>query len=277
MKCPLTIVEEHHEVLPVWLALSEQLRSQNAPPMTLLRFDSHADMQCGCFSMDLRLLPTLKSEQITQIVLDEFHFDDFVLPAVYLGIFDRILWQRPAEIFGNTGFSEQKYVRSWQREGKCMIFGNGHSSEPESQHFMWEAASSLPSQLNIDVLDIEYDYFYCTHSPCIAQRLEISEAEYCRYEQNAYHFARLHFRTVAEEHDGRFELVFYPYNVSFPHPLELEDASLVASVHRFCDTILNTEMQPKLLTFCRAVHSGYCPQRQADIIEEILLSRLIDR
>jgi hypothetical protein len=132
----------------------------------------------------------------------------------------------------------------------------------------------LPPQLPIDVLDIEYDYFYCTHSPCIRQRLEITEAEYRRYEQDAYHFARLHFRTVAEKHGDRFELVFYPYNVPFPHPLEWEDKSLADSVHRFCDRILEAGIQPKLITFCRAVRSGYCPQRQAEMIEGILLDRV---
>ena len=283
MKCPLKIVEEHHEVFPAWLAMSKRARRSNAPPMTLLRFDSHADMEPGCFSTDLRQLPEIVCEtdgetecpeRINQIVRNEFHFDDFVLPAVYLGVFDRIIWQRPAVLFGDTSFSEQKYVRSWQREGKCMIFGNGRSEEPDAKHFVWEVGSVLSPQRDIDVLDIEYDYFYCTHSPCVAQRLEITEAEYRRYEQDAYHFARLHFRTVAEERHGRFEIVFYPYNVPFPHPLELDDASLSASVHRFCDAILDVGVKPKFITFCRAVHSGYCRRKQAEVIETILLNRL---
>ncbi|MDR2705969.1 MAG: UPF0489 family protein [Planctomycetaceae bacterium] len=269
----MIIVEEHHEVFPYWLRYFRQ--KKNATPMTLLRFDAHDDLRAGCFAADLRQLPD-NDNALQKRIRSEFHFDDYILPAVYLGIFNRIIWLRPETLFGNSVTSEQKYVRSWQQAGKSLILGNGQSSHIDAKHFTLETGSLQTLELlqNIDILDIEYDYFYCVRSPCIAQKLEITQEEYFRYTTNHYHFARLHFRTIAEEQEGRFYLVFYPYHQSLPSPLEIDNATLSASVHQFCETLTNSITPPKFITLCRAVHSGYCRQEQATLIEKILLEQL---
>ncbi|MDR2755390.1 MAG: UPF0489 family protein [Planctomycetaceae bacterium] len=269
----IIIVEEHHEVFPIWLHYFR--KKKDVTPMTLLRFDAHDDLRTGFFATDLRQLPN-DEISLQKIIHSEFHFDDYILPAVYLGIFDHIIWMRPEVLFGGSGSSEQKYVRSWQDAGKSLILGNGQSPNIDAKHFTLKTGSLQTSDLlqNIDILDIEYDYFYCVRSPCVAQRLEITHEEYRRYETGNYHFARLHFRTIAEKQDGRFYLVFYPYHCSFPSPLEIDNVTLSDSVHRFCETLINSETSPKLITLCRAVHSGYCRQEQALIIEEILLDQL---
>ncbi|MDR1964620.1 MAG: UPF0489 family protein [Planctomycetaceae bacterium] len=271
---PLYLVEEHHEVFPFWLQYC-----QGKEPMTLLHVDAHSDLQPGHFASGLQQLPDDK-KMLRNIVRNEFHFDDFILPAVYLGFFNRIIWLRPKILYGNTDFSVSKYVRSWRNRGTQLILGNGKldttDSVSDTRPFILEAAcfngENFPC--DFDILDIEYDFFYCVQSPCIAQRIEITEQEFSRYESDTYHFARLHFRTKTEEKDGRFFLVFYPWDEAIPGALEVNDETVIQSVHHFCDDLQRVAVVPKLITLCRARHSGYCPARQSQLIENILLNFL---
>ncbi|MDR2115507.1 MAG: UPF0489 family protein [Planctomycetaceae bacterium] len=270
---PLLIVEEHHEVLPIWLRFFK--RETIFSSRVLWHIDAHADLKPGCFATDLRRLIDVDEEMLQKFVHTELHFDDFILPAFYLGFFDRLYWIYPKQLYGNHHFSTQKYVRSWEQNGQQLIFGNGISSIADARNFHFEGGC-FPIEMCEDavtILDIEYDFFYCVQSPCIAKKIEITEQEFLRYENDPYHFARLHFCTTTVREEERYFLVFSPWKKTIPGPLEIEESTMIQSVHYFCDWIQDCAVRPQLITLCRATHSGYCPKQQSEKIESVILQR----
>ena len=89
---PIFIVEEHHEAFFIWrYAILQQMipRTGNA----LLHVDEHSDLNLPTLSTSLKELgPDLRDT--LSFIRQNFGISEFILPAVYQGLFNEIYWMR---------------------------------------------------------------------------------------------------------------------------------------------------------------------------------------
>jgi len=303
----LFIVEEHHEVLPIWLSYPQFLLSKK-----LLHVDYHSDMYLPTVDRPLQTWKELSKNDLLCTVFEQLHINDFIIAAIYLGIFNKIYWLQPTPIEQNIIKPDNKIppeeeynlplsafvtksvnmaVESLRSEGKHLIVKKNNISkkQPDSKSFLWGICNQTltegnrtPSPItqqastadNNFVLDIEFDYFLCNPQPCIKKRIEVSYAEFCSYQDNPYHFLRLHYHTKAYEHNGHYYVEFNPWVEESSLPQEISKRTLAGTIKKFTNWLNRIHITPSLITLCRAKQSGFCPEPAVDIIEELLISNL---
>jgi len=84
---PIHVVEYHNDVLPyIYRSIgSKHLPSEN---LTLLHFDSHPDLG---IPLDLECCDVFKKENL----YDKISIESWILPAVYAGHFNKVIWVKP--------------------------------------------------------------------------------------------------------------------------------------------------------------------------------------
>jgi hypothetical protein len=277
---PAVTVEEHHEAFFVW---NRAVREGELAPTgnTLLHVDEHSDMSLPRLRRPLSSIGGL--DDLARFTYDELDIGNFIWPAVYQGVFNRVLWMRHQH--RNAGGFRPMQICAKNEAATEFVTGS------KLQGTRWEDASdrramefvpvTTADEIRTDqpiVLDVDLDYFCSNEYPDYrGRRLEVTAAAHDDFVSNPYHFLRLApgSKVSAVREDGRFYLLF---NDQKEAPPATSDAGgieeRVADFERY---LREREVSPALIVLCRSVHSGYMPPAQLGLIEARLsaaLSRL---
>lgn len=278
---PLVVVEEHHECFYAWNYAVRRgwLRPDGN---TLLHVDEHSDLSLPRLR---RALASIGDDaDLARFTYDELDIGNFIWPAIYQGIFNRVVWLR----------QKHKSSESWKRMGLCaknteqteFITGStlAGTKYENAADLRWMEYSPVTtdSSLRTDqpvVLDIDLDYFCSNQHPDYGgQEIEITRAAFERFENDRYHFLRIApgSDVRAEARDGQYFLLFNQFSgkpaITVEEPVE---ANIEARITAFARYLERHSVQPALICVCRSLHSGYTPKEHCTFVEERLMHALL--
>jgi hypothetical protein len=285
-KMHVFLVEEHHEVFPVWHYALKRDLFRAAARNTLLHVDAHADMTATPYT---RPIPELSAplSAVREFTFGQLTIDSFILPAVYQKLFYEICWLGPEGAAAKRvglPLNEKKYfyARTFREQGRTLIVNEdpfrGFSDKPWQDRVPFcfhRMSQDLPfAPEGTVILDIDMDYFACSRLLDTSLRLEITASEFHRCSTEKY-TRLLHYRHVLEERDGRFYIRFTPRSdILDSHKETISQENILSSVHRFIEYLRKNGLQPAFITLCRSRHSGFTPEGAWRLIEESLLDGL---
>lgn len=280
---PLFIMEEHHEAFFVWhYAIQAGLMAPTGNK--LLHVDEHADIGAPRLFQSVDELGS-DLDAIHRFAFNELSCFEFIVPSLYQGLFDELVWLRQAP---ERKSDQLLIVRTPRRAGQLFDLVaynlvNGKRALPPSApadghqvRYLHQAEADPLPALNKVVLDIDLDYFSCEDAVNQAQRLEVTQAEFEAFQTNRYHFLRISqgSRIKMREEGGRFFLYLKNYQEAAPTPLRVSEETIVARLDRFAEFLARNHIQPQIIDIARSRFSGYTPSDQWAFIERQLLERL---
>ena len=271
------VVEEHHEAFYVWQYAVEN--AWTAPSgNTLLHVDSHADMSSPRLRRSLNSLVDLSD--FYEFTYRELDIGNFILPAVYQGLFDRILWLKYQHSASASG-SRQLAICARNQQGTEFLTAKSSELPDEMApadlrrfEYSYVTARQEPHPAEHLVLDIDMDYFCCNDFPILTNRqVEITAASYEEFHRNRYHFLRISpgAKVSAVEREGRYWLI-YEDLPGRPHG-PFSETSIQERIEEFVHYLAGY-VAPELIVLCRSVHSGYLPRELHSFVETNLITAL---
>ena len=279
---PLFVVEEHHEAFFIWqLAIRDGLMP--ARGNTLLHVDEHADLEAPDLSQPVKEA-VADLAQTYEFTFNELSCSEFIVPALYLGSFDDLVWMshsihtsdqllvvNSANDQGGRTFELRRFTIVNGRPAPFDVDAyDGHPARYRSQ----AVDECLPTLQNV-VLDIDLDYFSCANRQSSVRRIEVAKAEFESFRSNRYHFLRISQgnRVAMIEDDGRYFLRLDGRGGN-SQPRRVSEAEIVRRVDRLADVLHQSHIQPRLIEIARSRFSGYTPGDQWPFIEGVVLERL---
>lgn len=280
---PLFIMEEHHEAFFVW---HYAIRAGLMAPAgnSLLHVDEHADIGAPRLFQSVDELGD-DLQAIHRFTFDELSCFEFIVPSLYQGLFNELVWLRQAP---ERKSDQLLLVRTPQRAGRLFELTayrliDGKRVLPPSApaggqrvRYLHQADVDPLHALDKVVLDIDLDYFSCEDAVNQPQRLEVTQAEFEAFQTDRYHFLRINqgSRIKMREEDGRFFLYLKSYQEAAPTPLRVNEQTIVERLDRFAGFLRRNRIQPQIIDIARSRFSGYTPGDQWAFIERQLLERL---
>jgi hypothetical protein len=270
-------VEEHHEAFYVW---QYAVKSAWTPATgnTLLHVDSHADMSSPRLRRSMSSLVELSD--FCHFTYRELDIGNFILPAVYQGLFDRILWLKHQHSASASGL-RQLAICARNQQGTEFITAKSSELPDELApadvrrfEYSYVLAQHAPAQAEHLVLDIDMDYFCCNDFPELAHReVEITAASYEQFHRNRYHFLRISpgAKVAAVEREGKYWLVYE--DLPDRQHGSFSESSIQQRIQEFV-RYLAGYASPELIVLCRSVHSGYLPKELHRFVETNLIAAL---
>lgn len=270
------VVEEHHEAFFIWnYAILKQIISDRQN--TLLHVDEHADMNLPTLQTSLKeVRPDLRT--LFSFTWNQLSIAEFILPAIYQGIFNEIFWMRrdhkllaPEKTLnvvsekgeGRTLFVTDNFLRAgiFNPDRKAAVY---RQIRPDKS-----LAPSGPV-----VLDIDLDYFYCDYNTGEMYELQVTENAYKDFISNPYHKLRITAGTKmrVEEREGQYYFIYQSLLVQ-DQP-EIDRDKISERIAQFVNWLQENDIRPVLIDICRSRFSGYTPEEHWKWIEELLLQQL---
>lgn len=277
---PLVCMEEHHEAFWIWRRAAA-LGWLPGAGNRLLHVDEHADLRLPALTTSLHALEA-DADALHRFTYEELGIADFIVPSLYLGLFDRIDWLRRAH--HSAVRAKRLYVVSVEGDGRRLrLMDNGFQAgllDPAGRKRVEYRPIGLatPSDPSAStpkpwVLDIDLDYFHSDDPAAETLEIQITEAEYRAYRDDRYHRVRLSGgRARAFRRGGHYYYAFadQPDRASPP----FRRATIIGRIEAFGDWLKGQAVQPRLVTLCRSSISGYMPAEQVDWVERRLLATL---
>lgn len=280
---PFCVFEEHHEAFFVWhWAISKGIIAPTGN--TLLHIDEHADIGAPRLHRSLHSLGS-NLDEIDRFTFEELSCFEFIVPALYQKLFDQLLWirqhsvQKSDQLVGvhslngdgrsfELKVSNVKSINSIvspQLPNNCSVVRYRHQSTTDPV----PASESL-------VLDIDLDFFSCEDAVNLEQKLEVTQAEYEKFQEDRYHFLRIAqgSRIKMREEGGQFFLYLKNYPEPLPMPLRVSESEILQRLHEFVAYLKKNKVVPRLINSARSRFSGYTPSDQWQFIETNLIERL---
>jgi hypothetical protein len=272
------IVEEHHEAFFVWNYFAKK-NVLSARRNTLLHVDKHADMGRPVLQTSLKHCDG-DLRQLLSFTQRQLGIADFIVPAVYKGLFDQIYWiHRGCNLFETK---KTIHVVSQNGDGRnLLITDNIHYAgpfNPDRTHatiHQIEITNSIAPSGPV-VLDIDLDYFYCDDHGGGSWEIQVTEEEYTGFVTDPYHKLRLTLggRAQAEKRNGKFFFINHDHGIQDSQGVEKEKETINRRIQRFVDWLQHNSVEPVLIDICRSRFSGYTPERHWRLIEQRLLEKL---
>ncbi len=270
------IHEEHHEAFLLWhQAISKGLIDKKGN--TLIHVDSHSDFGCPNADQDINKLSE-DLEEIEDYTYWQLNIANFIVPALYKKIFDKLIWITPDH--KKESETKQHYIRTEKEEGKQFLMGSYNPFHSvnfpwhDSVQFSYIIANTehpITTATNA-VLDIDLDYFSCIKVPPTDINIEITEEEYYRIKADKYHPLRLSQKVSLAKEKSRFYL--RQHSPIIITGSKLNEGEIVKRMENFRDFLVKNKINPFFINICRSVKSGYTPNDQAVFIEENLIKML---
>lgn len=272
---PVYCIEEHNEAFYCWgLAIRDGVLE--AEKNLLFHVDHHDDLECGSYFIDFtRRIEDL--EERKRITYEKLGIADFIIPAIYEGIFSEIYNMKR---LGSGPFTHQEKVI--KRIGSNTLstadyvpFIHAPLRKKENGEYCFfryhEGGMDNTGRLKRVALDIDLDYFCWDDSLRTAglKRMEITREAYLEYLDNPYHPFRILPRRLlyAEEEKGRFYL---SYQEPRSAEKEADEEAVIRRAGRFMEWLKEQDWTPGMITVCRSAHSGYLPSHKALLVEALV-------
>lgn len=280
---PTFVIEEHHEAFLVWHhAIANHLipESDNC----LLHFDEHSDMSMPRLNISADHMGK-DQEAIQNFTYNELNIANFILVAVYQGLFDEVIWVKQQHKHLEPKRLNM-FVSSYNDLGKKLMTGKVSAEVTGGTEEIKSYREYRYSQLNgsqlevLDapfLLDIDLDYFSCTQNPYESKEIEveISETEYKRFQNDPYHKLRfITSRLETKIQDGKYYYVINKYDEIYESPLKMDEEVINMRLSAFFSQLAAQREKPMLITICRSRYSGFTPEDQWAFIENALLEGL---
>ncbi|MEZ5403205.1 MAG: UPF0489 family protein [Bryobacteraceae bacterium] len=277
---PVYVMEEHHEAFYVW---SQSVRDGVLAPVgnTLIHVDEHSDMSLPRFRRPLGSIAG--RSDLLDFTYNELDIGNFIWPAIYQGVFNRVCWVRLSHKSGAAWKSMNICAKNPARTEfitGSSLAGTPYENAPDAVRMEFCPVTTR-DKLRSDqpaALDIDLDYFYSNPYPDYGDRsIEITRGAYEQFQSDRYHFLKIApgSDVTAEIRDGRCFLRFnqYPAEPARESATEIE-LRIAGRIRDLAEWLRAAALVPRLVTVCRSVHSGYTPRTFAAFIESGLLDAL---
>ena len=281
MRIPTFILEEHNEAFYVWKKCIRQGIIKKKDNL-LLHFDDHADMQVPKFNHPLTEINSRNLNEIREFVYNDLTIASFIIPAVYLGIFNEVSWIRYDLPKDET---QKLYISSYFNDAKFLFLrpNNNKLTHDDRKEFIYKKIEStrinfLNKQKKDVCLDIDLDYFSCVVDPYTTNEviINITKEEYDDFLHNKkYHSLKyLVHKLEAKEFEGKYYYIINNYNTIYPSARKVSLETINQRIKELINSLKKFQIQPKLITICRSRISGFTPEDQYEKIEKTLLNSL---
>ena len=282
-KIPLFIFEEHYEAFLVWnYSLLNHLISQSNN--TLLHVDEHSDMAVPKFNYSIHSIQD-KLQKIQEFTYNELTIANFIVPAIYQGLFSQLYWLYQST---NEGKGSQRPILVHSHNGKGQVLMLDINCDVSSLAFFNPDLKSVlfksikphdkfPQSQSV-VLDIDLDYFSCNpHYYHYQGKLEVTKEQYDSFNGDQYHFLRFNLGSgiKSQAEKGKYYLLFNPLTTeAIPSKLKVTNQKIMSRIDQFIEFLNKNDIKPQLIDICRSRLSGFTPEDQWQFIEKNLIEKL---
>jgi len=272
---PTFIMEEHYEAFFIWnyAIMKEQIP---ATRNTLLHVDDHDDMNLPRLKNSIKeMTPDLRD--VLMFTRNNLGIGDFILPAVYQGLFSDIYWMRREQ----SALRKDRMLNIFSARGegrRLLVTENlfqagllNPDRKAANLYHITPGREISPTQPVI--LDIDLDYFFCDYQAGETFDIQITEHEYRAFHEHPYHRIRICGGFVrAEKRDDGY---YYQYQMGpVPDTPKFEKTEVEQRIAQLTSWLQQQNIRPVLIDICRSRFSGYTPEAHWQWIEECLLTHL---
>ena len=189
---PLFVFEEHNEAFFIWhYAVMKKMMPKFGN--TLLHVDEHSDMGIPRLNQSINSLNG-SLQDIYKFTYSELTIENFIVPAIYQGLFNKLYWIRQSTEFP---IPNSMYVYTYDKEGKLLTARNAKdlgtaalfNPKYKSAKFKCMTVDDEFAENQSVILDIDLDYFSCNHQyHNFRGKLEITEEQYNSFNQDKHQF-----------------------------------------------------------------------------------------
>lgn len=282
-KVPVFIFEEHHEAFFVWnYAVMNQLiqRFDNV----LLHVDEHSDMDVPRFNYSINSIKD-NLHKLYEFTYNELTIANFIIPAIYQGIFSRCYWLYQSN---DEGRADKKTlcVHSHNREGRALKIASDRTVgmltffDSDFKNTLFKSIKTHNEFLEDKsiVLDIDLDYFSCNSPHHNRQiKLEVTKEQYDEFNEDKHHLLRISLGSGVRSRaaEGKYYMFINTSSDGIiSSKLKVSEAEIIRRIDVFTEFLLKNKVEPQLIDICRSRLSGFTPDDQCEFIEEKLVEKL---
>ncbi|WP_442591400.1 UPF0489 family protein [Pedobacter sp. AW31-3R] len=285
MKIKTFILEEHNEAYMVWqYALkSDLIKKKNN---TLIHIDEHSDMGVSQYKTSI-YDSSLSFKAIRDFTYNEVSIGGFIVPAVLLGLFDKVFWIKQHHHKKRYGHFSM-LARSYNAAGKkikCSKTDAEAAAENIAEgsdlkrfdYYLHHAEDMIPAHDLL--LDIDLDYFCCTGDPQKMKEtyIEITKDEFDEFNVDKYHMLRyvmLDQQIETLQIQDKYYYVINNFKEVYPFAENVEEEIIQTRISSLIKNLKEKKIIPSIITICRSKISGYTPDNKCEFIQKNLLDQL---
>ncbi len=242
----------------------------------LLHVDQHSDMARPVLRTSINELK-LEKEALLSFTYDELGIGNYILPAVFTGIFNTVYWMQHLDPASKTKPTQEFILSTYKNEGKIFLINKKNSSERTGIPYRRRDFTVKEPLRHTQplVLDIDIDYFSCNVYQNRLIRLEITRDQFERFNDNKYHLMRFEYSCYSEQVDDQFFMVFnQSEDIVIRPPAKVSKNQILHRIDGFVEWLSENHINPNIVEICRNTFSEYTPKDQREFIEEKLESKL---
>jgi hypothetical protein len=276
----LYLVEEHHEA---YLAWNHAIATGVLPARCdgLLHVDEHSDLGVPLVRTPVRAAARTLAG-CAALTYRDLGIASFIVPAIYQGLFRRVVWLR--QRFAAPPRPATLHVYALPDGVRLALTGDlarAGAFNLDRRQFVHDPRTEAdPRPLGeVDVLDIDLDYFSCDPNAGLGVTIEVAAREYAEFLADPYHPLRCRCGPQAQaSSDGVRHWLHLPEPwVPAAPTLRVDEDELRRRVAAFAGWLTARAVRPRVITVCRSRRSGYTPGDQWALIEALLLDALRER
>jgi len=287
-KIDLFLVNEHHEVFPIW---AKKVKKDNLKDVTLVHVDFHPDLIFPEF-LDISILKELDGIRSYTKKLTP---GNFIIPSIFASNIKKILHVAPFHSEQPTLYRllekifERKYIQFFI-DGEKIIFKSRTSNiltnfgvllentffykrKIYSKSFILKKISPhrIPRLHKGVFLDIDLDYF----APNLtAFSLEISSKQYFELKKKfGGYFGNLFPFFKLTKKSGKFHFSFFPPEEKGDFFPNVNKVTIKRNISTICN-IFEDKLKPELITICRSKYVRSTDPKYLSFIEKELVGHL---
>jgi hypothetical protein len=280
---PTFLLEEDNESFIVWQYAKQNkiIKSENN---TLLHVDAHIDMATPRLKTSIFNVEN-NFNQTVDLAYNELCINSYIVPAIYLGLFDRIHWLNGSS--KEERLSRKRIVRTFNNEGKKFIIYNPNKYPIKyngiyKKFVLTEDSINSLKIINHEniILNLNLNYFACVREPeeYKVNYIEITKNEYNQFKNNLnYHplrYALLGNRIEAVKENDKYYYIINDHDEIYSSTNKSDKDIISKEIKQLISKLAALRAKFKLISITRSTKSGYTPDDIVDFIEKEVLDAL---